>query len=183
MHDVRLKRILLILLIIQSCLLSGLIGYKIGRMQEQELLLIVEEPVEVAQTIEAENETIVEPEVIEEFYISQEEIELVALVTMAEAEGEPEDGKRLVIDTILNRLDHERFPNTIFDVIYQQEAFTAVWNGRMDRCEVREEYCELVKDELMSRTNTDIVFFRTGRYSSYGKPVMKVGNHYFSSYE
>ena len=35
---------------------------------------------------------------------SEEDIELIALVTMAEAEGEPEEGKRLVIDTILNSI-------------------------------------------------------------------------------
>ena len=42
------------------------------------------------------------PEQVEEewpYPISQEEIELIALVTMAEAEGETELGQRLVIDT------------------------------------------------------------------------------------
>ena len=37
----------------------------------------------------------------EKTYISDEDLELLALVTMAEAEGESELGKRLVIDTIL----------------------------------------------------------------------------------
>lgn len=45
--------------------------------------------------------------------ISNDDIELVALVTMAEAEGECEEGKRLVIDTILNRVDSASFPNTV----------------------------------------------------------------------
>ena len=44
-------------------------------------------------------------EIIEE--MSKEDVELIALVTMAEAEGECEEGKRLVIDTILNRVDSE----------------------------------------------------------------------------
>lgn len=46
-------------------------------------------------------------EIIEE--MSKEDVELIALVTMAEAEGECEEGKRLVIDTILNRVDSEHF--------------------------------------------------------------------------
>ena len=50
--------------------------------------------------------------------LSTEEIELIALVTMAEAEGEPEEGKRLVIDTILNRVDFGEFPSTVTEVIY-----------------------------------------------------------------
>ena len=48
---------------------------------------------------------IIETTVNNEFDLSDEEIRLIALVTMAEAEGEPELGKRLVIDTILNRVD------------------------------------------------------------------------------
>ena len=32
--------------------------------------------------------------------LTQEEIDLIALCVMAEAEGEPEEGQRLVIDTI-----------------------------------------------------------------------------------
>lgn len=115
--------------------------------------------------------------------VSDEEIYLLALVTMAEAEGECEEGKRLVIDTILNRVDSEHFPDTITDVIYQPNQFTSMWNGRSDRCEVTDEICELVREELAERTNSEVIFFRTGRYSDYGEPMFVVENHYFSSYE
>ena len=59
------------------------------------------------------------PEAVKEPRMSREDIELIALVTMAEAEGECEEGKRLVIDTILNRIDSEHFPDTASGVIYQ----------------------------------------------------------------
>lgn len=113
---------------------------------------------------------------------SKEEIELIALVTMAEAEGEPEEGKRLVIDTILNRVDHEYFPNTVSEVIYQKGQFTSMWNGRSNRCYVSDDICKLVNEEIESRTNTDVIFFHAGIYPSYGSPIVQVGNHYFSSY-
>lgn len=58
-------------------------------------------------------------EIAEKELLSEEDISLIALVTMAEAEGECEKGKRLVIDTILNRMDSEHFPDTAYDVIYQ----------------------------------------------------------------
>ena len=50
-------------------------------------------------------EKIIAKESIEEPIVSmsEEDISLIALITMAEAEGECEEGKRLVIDTILNR--------------------------------------------------------------------------------
>lgn len=130
-----------------------------------------EEPIEVAEAITYETQ------------LSQEEIELIALVTMAEAEGESEEGKRLVIDTILNRVDSLYFPNTVYDVIYQQSQFSSMWNGRVDRCYVMNDICELVLEECQSRTNYDTIFFTAGGYSKYGVPMFQVGNHYFSSYE
>ena len=152
-----------------------------------------EPPIEmVAETVVKENvvyastpnETDVEVQTLvrsTKTHLSQDEIELVALVTMAEAEGESEEGKRLVIDTILNRVDHERFPDSVTDVIYQKSQFSSMWNGRVDRCYVDEDICQLVREELDSRTNDDVVFFHAGKYGKYGTPEFQVGNHYFSS--
>ena len=114
--------------------------------------------------------------------ISEEDIELLALVTVAEAEGESEYGKRLVIDTILNRVDHPKSPNTIRGVIYQKNQFTSMWNGRTSRCVVTDEVRQLVREELESRTNKQVIFFQMYGYSKYGKPLFKEGCHYFSSY-
>lgn len=115
--------------------------------------------------------------------MSNEDIELIALVTMAEAEGECEEGKRLVIDTILNRVDSELsyFPDTVHDVIYQKNAFSSMWNGRVDKCYVDDDICQLVREELISRTNYDVMYFTAGKYGKYGTPMFSVGNHYFSS--
>lgn len=115
--------------------------------------------------------------------ISQEEIELIALVTMAEAEGETELGQRLVIDTILNRVDDSHFPDNVTDVIFQPNQFTSMRNGRVDRCYVKEEFVELVKEELLERTNYECVFFTAGGYSNYGVPMFQECCHYFSSYD
>lgn len=117
-----------------------------------------------------------------EVAMSEEDIELIALITMAEAEGECEEGKRLVIDTILNRVDSEiaYFPDNVHDVIYQKNAFTSVWNGRMDRCHVDESICQLVREELISRTNSEVMYFTAGKYGAYGEPLFVVGHHYFS---
>ena len=113
---------------------------------------------------------------------TDEEINLLALVTMAEAEGESEEGKRLVIDTILNRVDHWYWPDTIHDVIYQSGQFTSMWNGRSNRCYVTDEVRKLVIEEMKSRTNTDVVYFTAGGYGKYGTRLFNVGNHYFAAY-
>lgn len=114
---------------------------------------------------------------------SEEEIELIALVTIAEAESEDDMGKRLVIDTILNRVDNDNFPDTLYDVIYQKYHFSCVWNGRIERCSVNSEVCDLVRRELSERTNSEVLFFQGGGYSKYGRPLFKWGNHYFSGWE
>ena len=113
--------------------------------------------------------------------LSDYEINLISLVTMAEAEGEPDDGKRLVIDTILNRVDSPVFPNSVHEVIYQPEQFSSMWNGRVDVCYVKPEIRQLVIDEIHNRYNYDVIFFRTLYLASYGKPLFQVGNHYFNS--
>ena len=120
---------------------------------------------------------------VEELPLTDDEIELIALVTMAEAEGESEEGKRLVIDTILNRVDSLYFPDTVYDVIYETNAFESMWNGRVDVCYVDDYICQLVREELINRTNYDVVFFTAGEYGQYGVTMFQVGNHYFASYD
>lgn len=119
----------------------------------------------------------------EEKGLSEEEIDLLALVTMAEAEGESDEGKRLVIDTILNRADSELsyFPDNVTDVVYQKNAFSSMWNGRANRCYVDEDIRRLVLEELDSRTNYEVMYFHANKYGKYGTPMFSVGNHYFSS--
>ncbi len=115
----------------------------------------------------------------EEFW---DDMELVALVCVAESEGESEMGKRLVIDTIFNRLDSPYFPNTIHDVIYQRnpEQYSCVWNGRLNKVEYNEYIASLVIEEMNNRTNTDVIYFKTNGYFSFGNPILQEGSHFFS---
>ena len=137
---------------------------------------IAETSIEIQKTL---------PEVISESKpispYSEKDLELLALVTVAEAEGESELGKRLVIDTVLNRMDSPYFPDTIADVIWQKSQFESMWNGRKDRCVITDHVRKLVREETQNRTNNQVVFFRTLHYSKYGSPLFQEGNHYFSS--
>lgn len=114
--------------------------------------------------------------------LSEEDIQLIAWVTMAEAEGEPVEGKRLVIDTLLNRIEDDGFPDSAHGVVYQKNQFEAMWNGRSDRCSATDEVVELVREELVNRTDSEVLWFRSGHYHTFGTPVRSVGNHYFSTY-
>ena len=116
-----------------------------------------------------------------EISMSKDDMKLIAQMTMAEAEGESEYGKRLVIDTILNRVDSSTFPDTVYDVLYQPYQFSSIKDGRFARCHVKKELYELVVEEVHNRTNYDVIFFRTGHYSKYGTPLFKEDSHYFNS--
>ena len=122
-----------------------------------------------------------EPEPKPEISMSKEDMELIAHMTMAEAEGESEYGQRLVIDTILNRVDSSTFPDSVYGVLYQPYQFSSIKDGRFARCHVKKELYELVVEEVQNRTNYDVIFFRTGHYSEYGTPLFKEGAHYFNS--
>lgn len=129
------------------------------------------------------NEIIAEEVEPDEPLATEEEIELLALLVMAEAEGECEEGQRLVIDVVLNRVDDSHFPNTIQEVVYQKNQFSGMYGERITHCYVKDELVQLVREELKNRTNYDVIFFRTQHYHSYGVPMFQVGAHYFSSYD
>lgn len=154
-------------------------------IQETDILESVSVKKAISVEPMAEKEVVVEsePEEPPATLATQEEIELIALCVMAEAEGECEYGQRLVIDVILNRVDDPHFPDTIYDVIYQKNQFAGMYGDRITRCYVKDELVQLVREELENRTDYDVVFFRTGHYHSYGVPMFQVGAHYFSNYD
>lgn len=112
---------------------------------------------------------------------TDEEVDLIALCTMAEAEGEPELGQRLVIDTILNRVENGGYGASVRDVVYAPNQFTSMTNGRADRCYVKESIRHLVLQEIVDRTDKEVLYFRAGHFHDFGKQLYKIGNHYFST--
>lgn len=117
----------------------------------------------------------------DEFPFTDEEVRLLAILTVAEAEDECETGKRLVIDTVLNRIDSEEFPDTVAGVIFQPGQFPSMTNGRADECETGEDVFELVYEEAEHRLDSDCIYFNSGGYCEWGKPLFRVQNHYFSA--
>ena len=117
-------------------------------------------------------------ELIQDAGYSDEDIRLIALVTVGEAEGESELGKRLVIDTILNRVDSDIYPDNASDVCYQKGQYTCLHNGRCNRCKVTQSVIDLVKEEILDRTNSEVFYFSTGGYQN-SNSIKHEGSHYF----
>lgn len=108
-------------------------------------------------------------------------LELLALCVEAEAGNQGLEGKRLVADVVLNRVDSDMFPNTIEGVITQKYHFTSYWNGAIERVEPSAETFEAIKMELETRSYPSVYYFTAGRYSEYGTPWKKIGDHFFST--
>ena len=76
---------------------------------------------------------------------SENESYLLAKIAMAEAEGCSTQTKTLVIMCVLNRVESDKFPNTIDEVIFQKNQFSPISNGRWDKVEPNEDCYEAVK--------------------------------------
>lgn len=102
------------------------------------------------------------------------EIVLIGKVVHHEAENQSELGKRLVADTILNRIESPNFPDTVEEVISQPGQY----------CDPTEypprEIYTIVAEEIYARTNSQVLYFKTKRYHSFATPIVKEGDHYFS---
>ena len=126
---------------------SGLVGLALGlvvgssatTMQE---LVTYKEP--IPEPIQMQTEEVVMPEAplsAANLYLeaprfvglenySEYEIEMLTRVTYAEAGNQSEYGQRLVVDTILNRVDSERFAgDDILSIITAKNQFDCVTTG------------------------------------------------------
>lgn len=87
------------------------------------------------------------------YQLCEEDYNVLLRIVEAEAGGEDENGKLLVANVILNRVKSEDFPDTIEDVVFQNDGqtwqFSPVSNGRYYAVNVSEETVCAVERALM----------------------------------
>lgn len=75
--------------------------------------------------------------------LSQEDYDILLKIVESEAGGEDEEGKLLVANVILNRVNHPKFPDTVKEVVFQEEKgvfqFSPVADGRLYSVKVSDE--------------------------------------------
>lgn len=159
---------------------------------EDELTLVDTDTMIVGEPVEEE-----EPELTEldsELYLQYQkmgyteeefldDLELLACITLAEAGNQSEYGKRLVIDTVLNRIDSPcwRDDDTIRDVITHPGQYATYSNQAYTYQEMNEDIARLVKEELFNRSRNDVIYFRTDYYFDWCPHVLQEGDHYFGA--
>lgn len=113
-------------------------------------------------------------------------LELLAAVVEAEAGNQDLTGKKLVVDTVLNRVADPDFPDTIEGVIYQKNQYSVVWNGQMrkyleGREAITDDCFTAVNEELIDQVDYAAIYFNAGGWPEYGTRLYKYGDHYFAS--
>lgn len=98
------------------------------------------------------------------------EYETLLRIVEAEATGEDFEGKRLIANVILNRVSDQRFPDTIEDVVWQQEdgcaQFQPTVDGRIDDVEITEDTILAVDEALQGVDHSRGALFFMARSAS-----------------
>ena len=98
---------------------------------------------------------VVDYEVLEQdvkYSLSNTDYDSLLRIVEAEAGGEDEEGKLLIANVVLNRMNNEKFPDTVTDVIMQKgqgvAQFTPTVDGRFQNVTISEETYEAVERAL-----------------------------------
>lgn len=118
-------------------------------------------------------------QIAEEIYLG--ELELLAQLVEAEAGNQDFEGKCLVVDVVLNRVESPDFPNTISEVIFQDGQFSVITNGAFDKAawNMQESDYAAVMVETELHTNRDVLYFNNCSTVSGTGNKFKVGDHWF----
>lgn len=98
---------------------------------------------------------VVDYEVLEQtmkYQLSDKDHEALMRIVEAEAGGEDQEGKLLVANVVLNRVNNEDFPDTVWEVVMQKEQgiaqFSPTVDGRYQSVKVSDDTKEAVERAL-----------------------------------
>lgn len=102
----------------------------------------------VTETVEVEKIVEVESKLLPVYEVTDEEFELLCKIVMWESGGEPFECKQYVCQTVLNRVDSELFPNTIYEVLYQKNQFSNINSDKFNNQVVNQDSVYAVETVL-----------------------------------
>lgn len=136
---------------------------------------LLEETAEITEEVSAQEETakIAEEVSTQEEYVydlSERDMELLLRIVEAEAGCEDEDGRLLVANVVLNRMESELFPDSVAEVVLQTSngvsQFSPVSSGSIWTVEISEETREAVEKALEGENiSKGALFFAARKYA------------------
>lgn len=108
------------------------------------------------------------------YELGEQDREVLLRIVEAEAGCEDEEGKLLVANVVLNRLNSDKFPDTVTEVVFQREKgitqFSPVANGKIWSVSVSEETLEAVGRALEGEDiSQGALYFAARRYADSDK--------------
>ena len=105
------------------------------------------------------------------YSLEEADMEVLLRIVESEAGNEDEEGKLLVANVVLNRVNNEKFPPTVTEVVFQQEngvaQFSPISNGKFYQVEVSEETYEAVSRALMGEDiSKGALYFAARKYAN-----------------
>ncbi|MDE7222518.1 MAG: cell wall hydrolase [Acetatifactor sp.] len=105
------------------------------------------------------------------YVLCDEDYDILLRIVEAEAGGEDEDGKLLVANVVLNRMNSEAFPDSVKEVVMQRSGrvtqFSPVASGKIWRVEISEETVKAVERALEGEDiSQGALYFAARRYAS-----------------
>ncbi len=108
------------------------------------------------------------------YELSDDEMGVLLRIVEAEAGNEDEEGKLLVANVVLNRVENDAFPDTVSGVVFQKEKgvtqFSPVSNGSYYRVEISDETVSAVGRALMGEDiSQGALYFAARKYADRDK--------------
>lgn len=131
-----------------------------------------------------EGDNVITP--IQQFSITDEEIEMLKYIVEQETRGGSYRHKCIITNVILNRVEDSRFPNTVREVLLQKNQFSSLWNYYQKKREPDEKTERAVNDVLNGRVEDESngsLFFHSmksdGWFSSLSFVMEMEGHRFF----
>lgn len=116
---------------------------------------------------------------------SESDVQLLAKIISAESRGEPYQGQVAVGAVIMNRIAHPSFPNTLSGVIYQEGAFSCLYDGGVNAAVADSAY-QAAREAINGSDPTGgaIYYYNpaktTNKWIWSRQVVAVIGAHYFA---
>lgn len=152
-------------------------------IEAETIILKMEENEEAIETLQTEteleifNENEVPVYTIEKLSkITLDDFYEICRVVMNEAGGESYKCQVAVAETIINRINSDKFPNTVMEVLYQPYQYSHANNGEVTDS-VREAVTSALEQHIY---DTDMMYFREDYYHEFAEDYFYINNMYFS---
>ncbi|MFA9463356.1 MAG: cell wall hydrolase [Velocimicrobium sp.] len=110
-------------------------------------------------------------------YLSKADTEILLRIVEAEATGEDIEGKMLVANVILNRVNSKKFPDTIEKVVFAKRQFSPIRDGRYYKVSITKDTKEAVSRVLNGEDQSSGAVYFMSRKKASAKNVSWFDNH------